>query len=74
MSETSTGLSKLGRKLTSKAVAERYDVTIRTVERWTDAGILSQPMRIHKVKYWDELEIEQMERVRMSQRTSEVAA
>ena len=64
MSQT-TGLS---RKLTSKAVAERYDVTIRTVERWTDAGILPQPMRINHIKYWDEEEIAQTERERMSRR------
>ena len=74
MSQASTGQSKLGRKLTSRALADRYSVSIRTVERWTEDGILPQPMRIHKVKYWDELEIEQMERVRMSQRTSALTA
>ena len=74
MSQASTAQPKFGRKLTSRAVANRYSVSIRTIERWTEDGILPQPMRIHKVKYWDELEIEQMERVRMSQRTSALTA
>jgi predicted site-specific integrase-resolvase len=65
MSITSTGLSKFGRKLTSRALAERYGVCSRTLDRWTEAGILPEPMRINKVRYWDVQEIELRERERM---------
>lgn len=76
MSRLSTGQSKLGRNLlTSKAVAERYSVSIRTIERWTEDGILPEPMRINKIRYWDEMEIEQRERQRLAHRNApEVAA
>jgi hypothetical protein len=38
--------------LTTRRLAEQYDRSIRTVERWTDAGILPQPMRINGRKFW----------------------
>jgi DNA-binding transcriptional MerR regulator len=66
MSVISTGLSKPGLKLTSRALAERYGVCSRTLDRWTETGILPPAMRINKVRYWDEAEIEQRERQRMS--------
>jgi len=31
-----------------------------------ETGILPEPMRINNVRYWDEIEIEQRERERMS--------
>jgi DNA-binding transcriptional MerR regulator len=33
-------------------MAEQHRVSIRTIERWTDAGILPQPERINGRKYW----------------------
>jgi predicted DNA-binding transcriptional regulator AlpA len=54
--------SKAGRKLRASAVAARYSITVRTVDRWLEAGILPEPLRIHKTRYWDESEIEAMER------------
>jgi predicted DNA-binding transcriptional regulator AlpA len=54
------------RKLTSRALQQRYGVVDRTIDRWVEAGILPTPMRINKIRYWDEAEIEQLERERMA--------
>jgi predicted site-specific integrase-resolvase len=32
--------------------AERRGVSTRTLDRWTDAGILPAPVRINGRKYW----------------------
>jgi DNA-binding transcriptional MerR regulator len=66
MSVAPTGRSKITRKLTTRMLCERYNIVDRTVDRWTAAGILPQPMRINNVRYWDEAEVEQRERQRMS--------
>ena len=66
MSIPSTGRSKLTRKLTARMLCDRYSVTDRTVTRWTETGILPAPMRINRVRYWDENEVEERERERMS--------
>jgi hypothetical protein len=36
----------------TRVVAQRHQVSIRTVERWTDAGILPPPLRINGRKFW----------------------
>jgi hypothetical protein len=36
----------------TRIIAERHGVCIRTIERWTGAGILPQPMRINGRKFW----------------------
>jgi hypothetical protein len=36
----------------TRTLADRYGVSIRTIERWCDAGILPPPMRINKRKFW----------------------
>jgi predicted DNA-binding transcriptional regulator AlpA len=54
------------RKLTTRLLCERYSISDRTVDRWVDAGILPPPMRINKVRYWDEGEIVELERQRMA--------
>jgi predicted DNA-binding transcriptional regulator AlpA len=54
------------RKLTSRALQQRYGVVDRTIDRWVEAGILPTPKRINKIRYWDEAEIEQLERERMA--------
>lgn len=57
----------LGRKLlTAKLVAERYGVNLKTIDRWTEADILPQPLRVNHRRYWNEFEIEQRERERMA--------
>jgi len=35
----------------TRVVAERHRVSVRTVERWTDAGILPPPLRINGRKF-----------------------
>jgi hypothetical protein len=38
---------------TARIIAERHRVSIRTVERWCDAGILPPPlMRVNGRKFW----------------------
>jgi DNA-binding transcriptional MerR regulator len=54
------------RKLTSRSLQQRYGVVDRTIDRWVEAGILPVPMRINKIRYWDEAEIELLERERMA--------
>jgi predicted DNA-binding transcriptional regulator AlpA len=48
----------MARKLTSRALQERYGVVDRTIDRWVETGVLPQPMRINKIRYWDLEEIE----------------
>ena len=48
----------MARKLTSRALQERYGVVDRTIDRWVESGVLPQPMRINKIRYWDLEEIE----------------
>jgi predicted site-specific integrase-resolvase len=36
----------------TRTLAERHKVSVRTVERWVEAGILPQPMRIRGRKFW----------------------
>jgi hypothetical protein len=52
----------------------RFGVCSKTIERWTESGILPQPMRINKLRYWDLGEIEAMERDRMAALSSSEAA
>jgi predicted DNA-binding transcriptional regulator AlpA len=57
----------MARKLTTRAVQKRYnEVADRTIDRWVKAGIFPQPMRINKIRYWDEDEVEQYDRERMA--------
>jgi len=57
------------RKLTTTLLQERYGITDRTIDRWVETGVLPQPMRINKRRYWDLEEIEQRERDRMAAQT-----
>jgi predicted site-specific integrase-resolvase len=58
------------RKLPTKAICERYNICDRTVDRWIAAGILPAPIVIRRRRYFDEAEVEQRERERMSQRST----
>jgi predicted DNA-binding transcriptional regulator AlpA len=65
----------MARKLTTRALQKRYnEVADRTIDRWVKAGILPQPMRINKIRYWDEDEVEQYDRERMAAQRAERAA
>jgi hypothetical protein len=39
-------------RVSSRVLAAENSVSIRTIERWTDAGILPQPVRINGRKFW----------------------
>jgi predicted DNA-binding transcriptional regulator AlpA len=54
------------RKLSTRALRERYGVCDMTIKRWIESGVLPRPeMTINRLKYWDESVIEQYERDRM---------
>jgi hypothetical protein len=36
----------------TSTLAARHKVSIRTIERWVEAGILPQPLRIRGRKFW----------------------
>jgi predicted DNA-binding transcriptional regulator AlpA len=60
--------------ITCRVLQQRYGVSDRTIDRWLEASILPQPMRINKVRYWDEAEIENAERKRMVERNAPAVA
>jgi predicted DNA-binding transcriptional regulator AlpA len=55
------------RKLQTRALCERYGVASRTIDRWTETGVLPQPMRINKIRYWDLAELEAFDRARIQE-------
>ena len=57
------------RKLTSRALQQRYGVVDKTIDRWVATGVLPEPMRINGYRYWDEEEVEQRDRERERSRT-----
>jgi len=63
------------RLLPIKAMCARYgDVVDRTIDRWTAAGILPEPLVINRRRYWDEEELERREREGMRRKGGEAAA
>jgi hypothetical protein len=54
----------MGQKLRKKQLAERYQHTIRTIERWTVDGRLPQPFYVGRAPLWDLEELEEWERAR----------
>jgi hypothetical protein len=61
-------------KLTTRHLCERYGIVSRTVDRWTEARILPEPLRINRYRYWDLDEVEQREREGMSPRPKSESA
>jgi hypothetical protein len=55
------------RKLSARALCDRYGVVTRTIDRWVQANILPQPTIINKRRYWDEAGIELADRQREGQ-------
>jgi DNA-binding transcriptional MerR regulator len=35
-----------------RTMAERYNVSTKTIDRWSEDGILPEPIRIKTRKYW----------------------
>jgi DNA-binding transcriptional MerR regulator len=54
------------KKLPARALCERYCVSDRTLDRWTEAGVLPPPMYIRGRRYWDLEQLERLERERMA--------
>jgi DNA-binding transcriptional MerR regulator len=46
-------MSDLKQRESYRRYAERRGVTTKTLDRWVDAGILPEPDRINKRKYFD---------------------
>ena len=61
------------RKLAIRHLCQRYDVCARTIDRWTQAGILPKPMTINKIRYWDEEEVEQRDQERLAAARNDAA-
>jgi predicted DNA-binding transcriptional regulator AlpA len=61
------------RRLPTRDVCARYGVVARTVDRWVETGVLPKPMRINRVRYWDLLELEEFDRARMSEASTNAA-
>ena len=55
-------MNKPKRYLRKKAVAERYSVNLRTVERMKDDGRLPPPVYRGKFPLWDETELDASDR------------
>jgi DNA-binding transcriptional MerR regulator len=55
------------RKLTTRLLCDRYNVTSRTIDRWVEQGILPKPMFINSVRYWDEDEIDRRDQERLTE-------
>jgi len=55
------------RKLTTKLLMDRYNVSDRTIDRWTETGVLPKPMVINRIRFWDEDEIDRRDQERMAE-------
>ena len=55
-------------------MCKRYAVTDRTIDRWLKLGILPEPLRINRYRYWRVADLERFERERVSPRQPETAA
>jgi hypothetical protein len=62
-------------KLPARAIAERYGVTTRTIDRWILSGALPQPaFKINGVRYWDQADVEAFDNHRSQSENSSQAA
>jgi hypothetical protein len=62
------------RKLTTRLLCDRYDVCDRTIDRWTEAGILPKPMVINRIRFWDAEEVERRDQDRIAETPHDTAA
>ena len=62
-------------KLPARAIAERYGVTTRTIDRWVLSGALPEPaFKINGVRYWDQADVEAFDNHRSRSKSSSKAA
>jgi predicted site-specific integrase-resolvase len=50
--KTAKARKKSNGLLSTKRLAEANSVSVRTVERWTQVGILPPPLRVNGRKFW----------------------
>jgi predicted DNA-binding transcriptional regulator AlpA len=53
------------RFLRKKQLAERYQTSTRTIDRWARAGRLPKPIYLNEFPLWDEDQVEACERAAM---------
>lgn len=70
---TRTDLKPENRKLQTRALCARYGVTTRTIDRWVETGVLPQPFRINRVRYWHESDVEELDKSRATAAASSAA-
>ena len=49
------------RQLPIRQLCARYCISPQTVDRWQEQGLLPQPMRVRRYRYWSELELDRMD-------------
>jgi predicted DNA-binding transcriptional regulator AlpA len=54
-------------------MCRRYGVTDRIIDRWLAAGVLPEPIRINRYRYWRLSDLERFERAGVSARNTENA-
>ena len=60
--------------LPARVLCERYSVVDRTIDRWVEVGILPEASVRPWRGYWDEAEIEQLERERVAKAVAAMEA
>jgi DNA-binding transcriptional MerR regulator len=63
-------MSTENRLLPARAVRARYDVCAKTIDRWIEQGVLSEPVRINGRRYWYEHTLEKLERASVGSRSN----
>ena len=63
--ETSDRLLRMGE------VCKRYSVTDRTIDRWLSSGILPEPVRINRWRYWRVSDLEHFEAARITSKSED---
>ena len=53
--------------LPAGAVADRYGVSDRTIDRWVEASVLPKPVYINGRRYWDADELGQRDEARKAE-------
>jgi DNA-binding transcriptional MerR regulator len=56
------------------AMRRRYSVTDRTIDRWLASGVLPEPIRINRYRYWRLRDLEAFERNSLKSAGNTVAA
>jgi predicted DNA-binding transcriptional regulator AlpA len=52
------------RLISTAKVCARYGRVSRTIDRWIESGEIPKPIYIHKLRYWDEAELDRFDDAR----------